>query len=98
MTDDPALNPTHRGLRVSRVPGKSVHRDPHGRYAIPLWLQRDVRFDTDLTLQLTPAEAELLHAQLCFALDAVPEPVTTSPEQTPDCRNPQHGRTEVRWP
>ncbi|HCA85378.1 MAG TPA: hypothetical protein DEQ61_07720 [Streptomyces sp.] len=59
-------------LRLSRVPSKSVLREPDGNLAIPLWLQRDGKFDADLALRLTPAEAELLHAQLCFALDNAP--------------------------
>ena len=98
MSEVSPNSPTHRGLRIGRVPGRPVHRETNGRYAIPLWLQRDGKFDGDLALRLSPAEAEVLHAQLCFALAADPEPVTTPPDQTPDCRNPAHGRTEVRWP
>ncbi|WP_156725674.1 hypothetical protein [Streptomyces apocyni] len=88
---------TPRGPHISRVPGKPVERDADGRLTIPLWLQQDGRFGTDLTLRLTPAEAEALHAQLCFALDA--DPVTTPPgDPTPDCRKPTRGPTGVRWP
>ncbi|MGW2632629.1 hypothetical protein ACWC2K_25325 [Streptomyces chattanoogensis] len=85
------------GLRVSRVPGKPVHRDEDGQYAIHLWLRQDGRFDGDLALILSPVEAELLHAQLCFALDG--EPVTTYDDVTPDCRRePRHAASRMRWP
>lgn len=80
-----------RGLRVHRVPGKPVQREDDGRYAIHLWLQQDGRFDGDLTLRMTPSEAELLHAQLCFALTDAP--VTTYPANTPDCRKTGTGGT-----
>ncbi|MGW0465328.1 hypothetical protein ACWDX6_08665 [Streptomyces sp. NPDC003027] len=79
------------GLRISRVPSKPVLRDADGSLSIPLWLQRDGRFDTDVALRLTPGEAEMLHAQLCFALDG--EPVTTPRAQTPDCRKTALGPT-----
>ncbi|MER7517188.1 hypothetical protein [Streptomyces sp. NPDC126499] len=79
------------GLRISRVPGKPVIREADGGLSIPLWLQRDGRFDTDLALRLTAGEAEMLHAQLCFALDG--EPVTTPRAQTPDCRKTALGPT-----
>ncbi|MDT0379708.1 hypothetical protein RM572_13115 [Streptomyces sp. DSM 42041] len=81
-----------RGLRVHRVPGKPLRREEDGRYALHLWLQQDGRFDGDLALRMSPAEAELLHAQLCFALaDA---PVTTRPADTPDCRRVGGSRPE----
>ncbi|KAF4409580.1 MULTISPECIES: hypothetical protein [Streptomyces] len=76
-----------RGLRISRVPGQPVRRDAGGSLIIPLWLRRDGVFDADLALRLSPAEAELLHAQLCFALDDVPG--TYSPAYTPDCLDPR---------
>ncbi|MDJ1138378.1 hypothetical protein [Streptomyces iconiensis] len=99
MTTGPTHHgPTHHGLRISRVPGKPLHRDADGRYAIPLWLLRNGKFDGDIALQLSPAEAEMLHAQLCFALDVEPEPVTTPADQTPDCRKHTHGRTNVHRP
>ncbi|UQA94511.1 hypothetical protein [Streptomyces halobius] len=86
-----------RGLRISRVPGKPVRRDEYGDYEIPLWLRHDGKFDGDITLLLTPAETEQLHAQLCFALDG--EPVTTYADVTPDCRKDPRGfAARVRWP
>ncbi|TJZ42270.1 hypothetical protein FCH28_35245 [Streptomyces piniterrae] len=86
-----------RGLRVSRVPGKPVLRDADGDYAIHLWLRHDGKFDGDITLQLSPTETELLHAELCFALDG--EPVRTYPDDTPDCRKDPRGfASRMRWP
>lgn len=71
-------------VRVSRVPSKPVRRERDGFLAIDLWVRRDGSFESDVTPRLTPAEAETLHAQLCYALDdttAVPTP------DLPDCRN-----------
>jgi hypothetical protein len=85
------------GLRISRVPGKPVQRDPDGRYAIHLWLRHEGRFDGDVVLQLSPLETELLHAQLCYALDE--EPVATLPDATPECRrDARTSGSRVRWP
>lgn len=92
------MNPdtTHGALRISRVPSKPVQREKDGRYAIPLWLQQNGRFADDVTLHLTPSEAELLHAQLCIALDDWPrEPFTP---ETPDCRRYVPGPKGVNWP
>jgi hypothetical protein len=64
---------------------------------VPLWLQRDGRFDMDLPLRLSPAEAETLHAQLCYALDALPAvPVATPADATPDCRKKVQGDPRYR--
>ncbi|MCT2589440.1 hypothetical protein LHJ74_05760 [Streptomyces sp. N2-109] len=80
-----------RGLCVRRVPSKPVRRQADGRYALHLWLQRDGKFDCDLALHLSPAEAEALHAQLCFALDGEP-PIPPTPDSgtspAPACRKP----------
>ncbi|MHC0433397.1 hypothetical protein ACX6XY_24985 [Streptomyces sp. O3] len=97
MADSRPARTTAQGPRISRVPGKPVQRDADGRLTIPLWLQQDGRFDTDLTLRLTPAEAETLHAQLCYALDTDPVAIPPGPE-TPDCRKPAHGPAGVHWP
>lgn len=71
-------------VRVSRVPSKPVRREGDGSLAIDLWVRRDGSFESDVTLRLTPAEAETLHAQLCYALDDV----TVAPaSELPDCRN-----------
>ncbi|WP_199809378.1 hypothetical protein [Streptomyces sp. NRRL F-5065] len=74
-------------VQVSRVPSKPVRRQGDGRIAIDLWLRRDGVFDADAALSLTTAEAELLHAQLCYALDG--EPAT---DRVPDCRTPSTAR------
>jgi hypothetical protein len=58
-----------------------VRRDGEGHYVLPLWLLRDGEYRADLSLTLSPAEAEMLHAQLCRAPDG--EPV---PPDGPDCR------------
>ncbi|MFE3887484.1 hypothetical protein ACFXPQ_32035 [Streptomyces lydicus] len=67
---------TLRGLRISRVPSKPVQREDDGQIAIHLWLRRDGEFDGDVALRLAPGEAELLHAQVCYALDDPPVTVT----------------------
>lgn len=70
-----------RGWRIDTIPGRPVRRDQAGRYELPLWLLRDGEHRADLPLTLSPAEAEMLHAQICRALDG--EPV---PPDAPDCR------------
>lgn len=62
--------PTAGGWRVGRVPGKRVRRDGDGRVTVPLWLLCDGAYHSDLDLRLSPAEAEALHAQLTYVLDA----------------------------
>lgn len=73
------------GWCVRRVPNKPVRREADGRIAIPLWLRQGRRFDGDVVLRLSTAEAELLHAQLCYALSDLP-PTGTVPHE-PDCRS-----------
>jgi hypothetical protein len=73
-----------------------VRQEEDGSYTVHLWLTYDGKFDGDLALRLTPAEAETLHAQLCFALDE--EPVTTPANRTPECRKPSVGSPGVHWP
>lgn len=82
---------------VSRVPSKPVRREPDGRLAIDLWLQRDGSFAGDLALRLTPAEAEMLHAQLCFALDDWPV-AGAAEHKLPDCRTQGQRGRGVRRP
>ncbi|MGW7518774.1 hypothetical protein ACWGJ2_24620 [Streptomyces sp. NPDC054796] len=84
-------------LHVSRVPGKPVRREADGRLAVHLWLRKGGTFDGDLALRLGPAEAEPLHAQLCFALAAEPAAPTTSSGAVPGCRQPVQGPSGVRW-
>lgn len=63
-----------RGWRIDRIAGRPVHRDDDGHYVLPLWLLRDGEHRADLPLNLSPAEAEILHAQLCRALDGTGVP------------------------
>jgi hypothetical protein len=71
---------------VSRVPSKPVRREDDGTLAIDLWLRCDGVFDTDVALHLTPAEAELLHAQLCYALDDESAALVVPEAKRPECR------------
>ncbi|MEV0263067.1 hypothetical protein AB0I49_17275 [Streptomyces sp. NPDC050617] len=74
------------------MPSKPVRREEDGRIAIHLWLQCDGEFGGDVTLRLAPADAELLHAQLCYALDDWPavEPASLG-QRLPDCRKKVQG-------
>lgn len=73
-------------VRVSRVPSKPVRREADGSLAIDLWFRRDGAFEADAALRLTPAEAETLHAQLCYALDEDPDARVSPAADLPDCR------------
>ncbi|GGZ13389.1 hypothetical protein [Streptomyces poonensis] len=73
-------------VRVSRVPGKPVRRGEDGAIAIELWLSRGGVFDSDVALHLTPAEAEVLHAQLCYALEDETVALIVPEAELPDCR------------
>lgn len=73
-------------LRVSRVPSKPVRREADGSLAIDLWFRRDGSFEADAALRLTPAEAEALHAQLCYALDDDTAALINPAVDLPDCR------------
>lgn len=84
------------GTRVSRVPSKPVERETDGHYALHLWLQHEGKFGGDLALRLSPAEAESLHAQLCYALDGEPAAgCADSGRRTPPCREPVQDRTDT---
>lgn len=72
--------------QVSRVPSKPVRRDEDGALVIDLWLRRDGTFETDLPLRLSSAEAEILHAQLCYALGDETATLITPETSRPDCR------------
>ncbi|MEU6484452.1 hypothetical protein [Streptomyces sp. NPDC046887] len=72
-------------VQVRRVPSKPVRREEDGSIAIELWLRRERVFESDATLRLSPAEAEVLHAQLCYALDDTTADLVPLPER-PDCR------------
>lgn len=68
------------------MPGKPVRRDGDGSIAIDLWLRREGVFESDIALRLTPGEAEVLHAQLCYALDDETATLITPATSRPDCR------------
>ncbi|MFE1246928.1 hypothetical protein [Streptomyces sp. NPDC058735] len=85
-------------MQVSRVPSKPVRRDEDGALVIDLWLRRDGGFESDLALRLSPAEAEVLHAQLCYVLDDATTAVITPVSKLPDCRKPALGSQGVHWP
>ncbi|MFD7922956.1 hypothetical protein ACFV3R_27520 [Streptomyces sp. NPDC059740] len=65
-----------RGWRIDRIPGKRVSADESGLH-LPLWLLHDGRHKADVTLRMSYAEAEHLHAELCYTL---------SSDQAMDCR------------
>ncbi|MFD8112400.1 hypothetical protein [Streptomyces microflavus] len=73
-------------VRVSRVPSKAVRREADGSLAIDLWLRRDGAFEADASLRLTSAEAETLHARLCYALDVATAALISPVSELPDCR------------
>ncbi len=73
-------------MQISRVPSKPVRRDEDGTLTIDLWLTKDGGFESDIPLRLTGAEAEVLHAQLCYALDDSTASVITPVSKLPDCR------------
>jgi hypothetical protein len=73
-------------LQVNRVPSKPVRRQEDGTIAIDLWLCRDGAFDSDAALHLSPAEAEVLHAQLCYALEDDTAALIVPESKRPECR------------
>jgi hypothetical protein len=85
-------------MRISRVPSKPVRRSDDGTLTIDLWLTRDGDFESDLALRLTAAEAEVLHAQLCYVLDDTTASVIAPMSKLPDCRKPVGGSQGVHWP
>lgn len=69
-----------RGWSVERTPGIPLRAEKK-RYVLPLWLVHNGRPQADLNLCLSPAEAELVHAQFCRALRDAP-----LPPEAPECR------------
>ncbi|WNI30868.1 hypothetical protein [Streptomyces sp. ITFR-6] len=68
------------------MPSKPVRREADGSLAIDLWFRREGAFEADASLRLTPAEAETLHAQLCYALDDDTAALVSPAGSLPDCR------------
>ncbi|MFD8383239.1 hypothetical protein ACFV2X_32815 [Streptomyces sp. NPDC059679] len=73
------------GWQVGRVPGRGLHRTCDGELALPLQISSDGHHHAITELELTPAEAEQLHAALCYALGDQPPP-----GDAPECRQPVH--------
>ncbi|MYU15424.1 hypothetical protein GTZ78_33260 [Streptomyces sp. SID8361] len=69
------------------VPGRGLYRMADGELALPLRISSDGRHRAITQLTLTSAEAEQLHAALCYALGEQPPPAAA-----PECRRP------VRYP
>ncbi len=73
--------------RIGPVPGRGLRRATDGELALPLQISRGGQHCAIAELELTPAEAESLHAALCYALSDQPPP-----PDAPECRQP------VRYP
>ncbi|GAA2509788.1 hypothetical protein GCM10010406_52770 [Streptomyces thermolineatus] len=65
---------TEKGWRIERIPGRDARRDADGSIRLPLWLVRNGRHVCDGELRMSPAEAEVLHAQLTRLLEPVEVP------------------------
>ncbi|QDL71105.1 hypothetical protein DNK48_18785 [Streptomyces malaysiensis subsp. malaysiensis] len=73
--------------RINPVPGRGLRRVNGGELALLLQISRGGRHQVIAELELTPAEAESLHAALCYALGEQPPPPDAH-----ECRRP------VRYP
>ncbi|MEU7320454.1 hypothetical protein ABZ682_07820 [Streptomyces griseoviridis] len=69
--------------QVERAADRPVTRDQDGTLTVPLRLAHFGEHMASPSLLLTVAEAENLHASLCYALDGEP-----APDDAPDCRKP----------
>ncbi|MDX3227572.1 hypothetical protein [Streptomyces sp. ME19-01-6] len=56
------------GWRITAVPGRGLRRTVEDGLALPLQISRGGQPSAIAELELTPAEAEQLHAALCYAL------------------------------
>ncbi|CAM5686517.1 hypothetical protein [Streptomyces antimycoticus] len=73
--------------RIGPVPGRGLRRANGGELALPLQILHGGQHCAIARLELTPAEAEQLHAALCYALGE-----QSPPPDAPECRHP------VRYP
>lgn len=73
------------GWQVGLVPGRGLRREWDGHLALPLQVVRSGQHVALASLVLTVAEAEQLHAALCYALGNEP-----APADAPECREPIH--------
>lgn len=73
------------GWQVGPVPGRGLRRERDGHLTPPLQVVRSGQHIALASLLLTVAEAEQLHAALCFVLGDEPPPA-----DAPECRQPVH--------
>lgn len=71
--------------QVGPVPGRGLRRERDGHLALPLQVVRSGQHLALTSLVLSVAEAEQLHAALCYALGTEP-----APTDAPECREPIH--------
>ncbi|MFJ5225905.1 hypothetical protein [Streptomyces sp. NPDC088400] len=69
--------------RIAPVPSRSLRREQDGQLALTFQIVRHRKHVALAPLLLTAAEAEKLHADLCYALDKEP-----APDDAPECRKP----------
>lgn len=80
------MSESSEGWHVGPVPGRGLRWGDDGLLELPLHVLRSGRVSL-ASLVLTVAEAEQLHAALCYALGDEP-----APANAPECRKP------VRYP
>jgi hypothetical protein len=80
------MSDSSEGWQVGPVPGRGLRHGKDGLLELPLQVLRPGRASL-ASLVLTVAEAEQLHAALCYALGDEP-----APANAPECRKP------VRYP
>ncbi|OMI33508.1 hypothetical protein [Streptomyces sparsogenes] len=73
------------GWRIKAVPGRGLRRTGEDGFALPLQISSGRQPRAIADLELTPAEAEQLHAALCYALGGQPPPAGA-----PECRQAVH--------
>ncbi|MGO4747910.1 hypothetical protein AB4212_04605 [Streptomyces sp. 2MCAF27] len=71
--------------QIGPVPGRGLRRTRDGELALPLQISSGGQHRAIAELELTPAEAEQLHAALCYALGG-----QQPPADAPECRQPVH--------
>ncbi|MFF1421073.1 hypothetical protein [Streptomyces sp. NPDC058280] len=67
--------------QIEQASGQPISRDQNGQLALPLRIVHLGEHVATPPLLLTVAEAEKLHASLCYALGSEP-----TPDKAPDCR------------
>lgn len=82
-----AVSGVSKEWHIGPVPGLGLRRDKDGHLVLPLAVAHRGKHLALAPLELTVAEAEQLHAALCYALGGEP-----APEDAPECRKP------VRYP